>query len=114
MAHHGGMIFIVVRYQVLPEKADQWVSAVESFTKKVREEPGNLWFTWSRSVEDPNEYVLIEAFRDGDAGVAHVQAPHFSEGLEAMRPLLAKTPRIINVTIPDRTDWSEMGELQIG
>ncbi|HEX4215727.1 MAG TPA: putative quinol monooxygenase [Candidatus Dormibacteraeota bacterium] len=107
------MIFIVVRYQVLPEKTDEWVTAVGSFTKKVREEPGNLWFTWSRSVEDPNEFVLVEAFRDGDAGVAHVQAPHFSEGLEAMRPLLAKTPRIINVEIPDRTDWSEMGELQV-
>lgn len=107
------MIFIVVRFSVLPDQADQWMAKVESFTRAVREEPGNLWFHWSRSVDDPNEFVLVEAFRDGAAGVAHVQAPHFAKALEIERPLLASTPRIINVEIPDRDDWSLMGELEI-
>lgn len=107
------MIFIVVRFPVRPDRASEWMDTVASFTRAVREEPGNLWFDWSRSVEDPNEFVLVEAFRDGEAGVAHVQAPHFQQGLDDMRPLLAATPRIINVEIPDRSDWSAMGELTI-
>jgi quinol monooxygenase YgiN len=28
-----------------------------------------MWFDWSRSLDDPAEYVLLEAFRDQDAGV---------------------------------------------
>lgn len=112
-AHDGRMIFIVVRFPVLPDKADQWMATVDTFTKAVREEPGNLWFRWSRSVDDPNEFVLVEAFRDGAAGEAHVRAPHFAAALKDMQPLLAHTPRIVNVEVPDRTDWSLMGELEI-
>lgn len=107
------MIFIVVRFPVLPDQADHWMATLEPFTKAVRDEPGNLWFRWSRSLDDPNEFVLVEAFQDGAAGVAHVEAPHFAKALEDMRPLLARTPRIINVEIGDRTDWSSMGELEI-
>lgn len=107
------MIFIVVRFPVLPDHADRWMATVEPFTRAVRDEPGNLWFRWSRSLDDPNEFVLVEAFRDGAAGVAHVQAPHFARALEDARPLLARTPRIINVEIPDSSDWSLMGELEI-
>ena len=48
------------------------------FTEATRAEPGNLWFDWSRSLDDPTEYVLVEAFRDGEAGAAHVQSEHFA------------------------------------
>ena len=38
------------------------------FTEAARAEAGNMWFDWSRSVEDPTEYVLVEAFLDSEAG----------------------------------------------
>ncbi|MBK5217138.1 MAG: antibiotic biosynthesis monooxygenase [Propionibacteriales bacterium] len=31
-----------------------------SFTDPIRNEPGNLRFDWSRSADDPNEFVLFE------------------------------------------------------
>lgn len=105
------MIFIVVKYQVKPEAVDQWMDAVAAFTQATRAEPGNLWFEWSRSVEDPNEFVLVEAFKD-DAGAAHVSSPHFQAGLDAMRPLLQSTPKIVSRMIQGE-GWDEMGELQI-
>lgn len=107
------MIFIVVKYLVKPESAERWMDIVAPFTQATRAEEGNLWFEWSRSVEDPNEYVLVEAFRDGDAGAAHVNSAHFPQGLEAMRPHLVATPKIISRTI-DGAGWDEMGELRIG
>ena len=30
----------------------------------MRAEPGNLFFDWSRSVGQPNQFVLLEAFAD--------------------------------------------------
>lgn len=89
------------------------MSHVAQFTEATRAEAGNMWFDWSRSVEDANEYVLVEAFRDDEAASAHVNSEHFAAGLESMRPLLVQTPKIISRKI-DGEDWEEMGELQIG
>lgn len=63
-------------------------------------------------MEDPNLYVLVEAFRDDDAAVAHVQSEHFQNAMRELKPALAQTPRIINTTI-DGTEWSLMGELEV-
>lgn len=106
------MIFIVVKYQTKPECTEKFIDAMRPFTEATRSEPGNKWFEWSRSVDDPNEFVLVEAF-DDDAGQAHVTAPHFQEGLDTMRPLLAATPQIISRVI-EGDGWDEMGELKIG
>lgn len=106
------MIFIVVKFDVLERHRDDWPAITAEFTAATRAEPGNLWFEWSRGVDDPSEYVLVEAFRDQQAGVAHVKSPHFRDGLAAMRPALSRTPRIMHTDI-DADDWSEMGELRI-
>ena len=106
------MIFITAKWRIRPEDADRWPEIARDFTEAVRSEPGCLWFDWSRSVDDPAEYVLIEAFRDQDAGVAHVQAPHFKEAQKTLPPHLAETPKIINVTIP-QDGWSELGEMTV-
>lgn len=106
------MIFITAKFRVLPEDADRWLEIVDDFTRATRAEPGCLWFDWSRSVADPTEYVLVEAFRDGDAGAAHVQSEHFKTAQQTLPPHLAQTPRIVNFTVP-QDDWSELGELRV-
>jgi quinol monooxygenase YgiN len=106
------MIFIAAKFQVLPEYADQWPEIAGAFTQATRGEPGCLWFEWSRSVEDPAEYVLIEAFRDDAAGAAHVQSEHFRNAQQWLPSHLAQTPRIVNVTVP-QDDWSLLGEMAV-
>ena len=106
------MIFITARFLVKPEHADSWPEIAEAFTEATRAEPGNLWFDWSRSLEDPNEYVIVEAFRDQDAGVAHVSAEHFKAAQRDLPQYLQSTPRIVNTTVPG-TDWSELGEFAV-
>ena len=44
------MILINVKFPVKPEFADQWPELSREFTETTLEEPGNLWFEWSRSV----------------------------------------------------------------
>lgn len=107
------VIFIVVKFTVRPEEADTWLDRTRDFTEATRAEPGNLWFEWSRNVDDPNQFVLVEAFRDGDAGATHVASAHFRAGLDAMRPTLACTPQILNTEIPG-VEWARMGELDLG
>lgn len=105
------MIFIAVKFNVKPEWTDRWPELVADFTAATRAEAGNLWFDWSRSLENPNEYVLLEAFQD-DAAAAHVQSGHFQQAMKDMVQALVETPQIINTTI-DGEDWSRMGELTV-
>lgn len=107
------MYFIVVKFAVKPESAEQFMDLVTPFTEATRAEPGNLWFDWSRSVENANEFVLIEAFLDDEAAGTHVNSAHFKAGIETMRPVLTATPQIVSRKV-DGSDWDSMGELQIG
>ena len=106
------MYFIVVKFPVKAEHADRFPEITAEFTAATRQESGNLWFEWSRSLADPNEYVLIEAFDGDDAAAAHVSSQHFAAGLEVMRPVLAATPKIVSRKV-DGSGWDEMGELTI-
>lgn len=106
------MYFINVKYQVKPEFADVFLERTAEFTEATRAEPGNLWFDWYRSADNPNEFLLVEAFADDEAASAHVNSEHFSNGIEAMRPLVTETPKIVSRKV-DGSGWDEMGELKI-
>ncbi|MEV0235296.1 putative quinol monooxygenase [Nonomuraea sp. NPDC050786] len=106
------MIFITAKFRILPEYADRWPQIAAEFTEATRAEPGCLWFDWSRSVADPAEYVLVEAFRDEAAGAAHVQSAHFKQAQQTLPGHLAETPRIINAIVP-QDDWSLLAELAV-
>ncbi len=109
-ANDQPMIFIVVKFETKPEWTERWPELVASFTAATRAEQGNLWFEWSRSLDNPAEYVLVEAFRDGDAGGVHVNSDHFKQAMQELPQALRSTPKIISQTI-DATGWSEMGEM---
>ncbi|MEX2290955.1 MAG: putative quinol monooxygenase [Mycobacteriales bacterium] len=106
------MIFITAKFRVKPEDADRWPEISRDFTQATRSEPGCLWFDWARSIEEPTEYVLVEAFRDGAAGGAHVQSEHFRQAQQTLPRHLVDTPRIIHAEIP-QDDWSELGEMAV-
>ncbi|NJC21424.1 quinol monooxygenase YgiN [Arthrobacter pigmenti] len=106
------MIFIVVKFNVKPDWADRWVELTRNFTEATRREPGNLWFDWSRSMDNPNEFVLVEAFRE-DAAEAHVESDHFRQAMQDMPQALAETPQIISEKI-NVEGWARMGELTVG
>jgi quinol monooxygenase YgiN len=107
------MIFIVVKFKPKPENVEKFPELVAKFTAATRNEPGNMWFDWSRSLEDPSEYVLVEGFRDDNAGKEHVTSDHFKKFIAEAPGWLASTPLIISQTI-DADGWSEMGEMKLG
>ena len=106
------MIFITAKFRIKPEHAETWPEVSRTFTEATRAEPGCLWFDWSRSLDDPSEYVLVEAFADDAAGGAHVRSDHFKTAQQELPNYLAETPRIVNANVPG-TDWSELGELAV-
>lgn len=105
------MIFIVVKFNVKPDWSERWLDLTRDFTEATRREPGNLWFEWSRSVDNPNEFVLVESF-DDDAAGAHVNSDHFKLAMQQMPEALVETPKIISRQI-EGSEWDRMGELAV-
>ncbi|MFI6796142.1 putative quinol monooxygenase [Streptosporangium canum] len=104
------MIFVAVKFTVRPERSEEWLSLVDDFTQATRQEPGNVFFEWSRSVDTPHQFVLLEAFASSAAGEAHVGSEHFKTAMAWMPEVIAETPEIINVEAPGE-GWSQMAEL---
>ena len=99
------MIFNVVKQPVRPKYADDWPDLVHDYTAASRAEPGCIFFEWYRSVEDPNVYVLVEAFQDAAAGEAHVASEHFKTATGQLGQWLAAVPEIVHVDTPG-DGWS--------
>ena len=106
------MILIVVKWPVRPEFDEQWPELVREFTEAVRAEPGNVFFEWSRSVEEPHTWVLVEGFRDAEAGSVHTASDHFRKAIDEMPDRVAATPSIMYVDSADLSGWGPMGEVQ--
>jgi quinol monooxygenase YgiN len=58
------LMFIVVKFETKPEWTQRWPALVGPFPDATRAEEGNLWFEWWQGLDNPAEYVLLEAFRD--------------------------------------------------
>jgi len=105
------MILICVKWKVKPEHADDWPRLTREFTEATRAEPGNRFFEWSRSLDDPQQYVLIEAFDDG-AAEAHVTSDHFKKAQAELPRYVQETPLIRNwQNQPD--EWDRLGEFEV-
>lgn len=105
------MILICVKWKVRPEHADDWPDITRAFTDATRAEPGNRFFQWSRSLDDPNEYVLLEAF-DDDAAAAHVTSDHFKQAQAELPKYVQETPLIRNWQ-NQQDEWDRLGEFEV-
>ena len=56
--------------------------------------------------------MLVEAFRDAEAGGEHVSSEHFKAATRELPSMLVETPQVINVEVPG-TEWSELGEMAV-
>jgi quinol monooxygenase YgiN len=103
------MIFNVVKQPVRAKYADEFPSLIADYIAASRAEPGNLFFDWCRSADDPTLWFLIEGFRDAEAGEAHVASEHFRAAMSEMPRLLAAAPEIIHVETPGH-GWGRVSE----
>ncbi len=106
------MILIVVKFPVRPERAEEWSALAADYARAVGAEEGNLFFEWSRSLDEPNTFVLLEAFRDADAGSAHVAGQHVKDFFQWAPDWVSAKPQIIYVDGPELTGWGPMGEIE--
>ena len=105
------MILINIKFQIRPEKMDQWLALADSYAKDVNSEEGCLFFQFARSLTDANEFICIEGFTDAEAGGAHVKHSYAKRFFELTPDLVATQPQIIYIDTP-HDGFGPMGEIQ--
>jgi quinol monooxygenase YgiN len=105
------MIVINVKFPVKPDRVDDWTALAREYAAAVDAEEGSAFFTWSRGLEDPNTFYLVEGFRDADAGAAHTKTPHFAQFVDQAPDLVSAQPQIIYIDAPQVDGWGPMGEI---
>jgi quinol monooxygenase YgiN len=105
------MILINIKMQIRPEKMDDWLAAADAYAKDVNSEDGCLFFQWSRSLTDDNEFICIEGFTDAEAGGTHVKQPYVKKFFETAPDFVATQPQIIYIDTP-HDGFGPMGEIK--
>jgi quinol monooxygenase YgiN len=105
------VIVINIVMPIRPEKMDEWLQVADAYAKDVNSEEGCLFFKFSRSIDDENEFVCIEGFRDSDAGAAHVAQPYVKKFFETAPDLVSAQPQILYIDTP-HDGFGPMGEIQ--
>jgi (4S)-4-hydroxy-5-phosphonooxypentane-2,3-dione isomerase len=88
------MFVVCVTIRVIPEYVEAFVAATRQNSRATRSlEPGNARFDVLRSVDDPTQFFLYEAYRDEAAFRAHQQTEHYLAWKAAVAPWMA-VPRV--------------------
>jgi quinol monooxygenase YgiN len=87
------MFVVCVHVHVKPENVEQFIEATLENARNTVEEPGALRFDLLQQIDDPNRFVLYEAYRDEAGAKAHKETAHYAGWREAVEPWMAEPRR---------------------
>lgn len=89
------MITFVAHCPVKPECAEAFEAAMTEMAENVRQhEPGAVYYEFSRSVDEPNVFLVIEVYADEAAFKAHWKTDFIRPSIAKTQPLMDGPPRI--------------------
>lgn len=83
------MITYIAHMRIAARNAAAYEAALAEMARNVAmHEPGVVHYALSKSVDDPELYVVIEVYRDEVAFKAHWQTDYIHPSIEKTRPLI--------------------------
>jgi autoinducer 2-degrading protein len=80
----------LVHVHVIPENTREFIEATRTNHEASIQEPGNLRFDVLQSPEDPNYFILYEAYRSAEAAAAHKETQHYKRWRETVGGWMAE------------------------
>src|SRR5215213_677194 len=84
------MYVVSVTVHVKPEFVQRFVEAVLDNARNTRREPGNVRFDVSQAEDDPNRFLLYEAYHTKDDFSKHQQTEHYLRWKNAVTDWMAQ------------------------
>ena len=84
------MLIVHVQVRIKPEHVEAFRQAtVENARNSIRE-PGIARFDLIQQSDDPTRFVLLEAYRTGDAPARHKETSHYQTWRDAVADMMAE------------------------
>ena len=95
------MITFIARMKVKPQNGPEFeelMTAVRDMTLK--HEPGVAYYAWSKGVDEPDTYLVVEVYRDAAAQSAHMATEWVKASLPKSASLIEGKPDIKQYVVP--------------
>jgi autoinducer 2-degrading protein len=103
------MYVVCVHVHVKPENCRPFIAATLENARNTVREPGALRFDVLQQADDPNRFVLYEAYRDEAGAAAHKETAHYATWRDNVAPWMAEPRRGVkhNSLFPETVDqWA--------
>lgn len=87
------MVVTVVNVHVIPGKAKDFLEFTKHNHDNAIKEDGNLRFDVLQSRDDPNHFILYEAYATDEAAKAHKDTDHYKKWREGVAEFM-ESPRV--------------------
>lgn len=101
------MLIVHVQVHVKPECVAAFKAAtIENARQSIRE-AGIARFDVVQQADDPQRFVLVEAYRTAEAPAAHKATAHYAAWRDAVESMMAEPRRSVKFSnvIPADADW---------
>jgi autoinducer 2-degrading protein len=83
---HVTIVYVHIKH----EHVEAFIEACKQNHQQSIQEPGNLRFDILQLVDDPNRFVLYEAYKSSEDAVAHKQTSHYLTWRETVTDWMAE------------------------
>ena len=87
-AADGDVAYVVSYFEAMPPAKDKAAGMLRQLAKESRKESGNYRFEILQRIGQPDEFVILETWRNKDAQAAHGAAAHTRQFRDKLQPLL--------------------------
>ena len=84
----GGVAYVVTYFEVAHRAKDRTIELLRAVAKESRGEPGNLRYEILQRINHPDQFVILEAWKDGAAHAAHLAGAAAKSFREKLQPQL--------------------------
>lgn len=101
------MLIVHVQIHVKPESVKAFIEATIENARASLLEPGIARFDFVQNADDPNRFVLVEAYRDDAAPARHKETAHYALWRDTVAPMMAepRTSVRFREIHPAAADW---------
>lgn len=101
------MLIVHVHVRVKSESVEAFRAATIENARHSLQEPGIARFDVAQQIDDPTRFVLVEAYRNEEATVAHKQTVHYAKWRDTVAPMMAEPRSSVkyNSVCPEDAGW---------
>jgi quinol monooxygenase YgiN len=94
----NAMLIVHVHVHVKPDSVEAFRKATVENASQSMKEPGVARFDVCQQQDDPNRFVLVEAYRTTDAPAQHKETAHYQKWRDAVQSMMAEPRTSVKYT----------------